>query len=103
MSEQTEYRREFRSYVIGLALAAALTGGAFAIVAWHLAPPTTALGMVFGLALLQIVAHFRYFLHIDLRKSAREDLHLILFSTIIILLMVGGTLVIMLNLRQRMM
>ena len=103
MSKQADYRRELRSYATGLAAALILTGAAFATVAWRLAPPGTALAIVFALGLIQIVAHFRFFLHIDLRKSARRDLQLILFSALIILLMVGGTLVILLNLRHRMM
>ncbi|WP_370526767.1 cytochrome o ubiquinol/quinol oxidase subunit IV, partial [Salipiger sp. PrR007] len=41
--------------------------------------------------LAQIAAHFRFFLHIDLWRSHRDDLMLILFTALIILLMVGGT------------
>ena len=104
MSEHIEtYRHDLRSYLIGLALALLLTGAAFAAVLWQVAPPHVLLGLVFGLGLLQVIAHFRFFLHIDLGKSARDDLQLILFSTLIILLMVGGTLVILMNLRTRMM
>jgi cytochrome o ubiquinol oxidase subunit IV len=103
MSTHPEYRREFRSYVIGLLLALALSCVAFAVVAWQLATPAVALGIVFVLALLQGIAHFKYFLHIDLGKSVREDLQLILFASLIMLLMAGGTLIIMLNLRHRMM
>jgi cytochrome o ubiquinol oxidase operon protein cyoD len=57
--------------------------------------------LVLGLA--QMLVHFRCFLHIDLKRSARADLQLILFSILIIGLMVGGTLVILFNLQQRMM
>ncbi|RYY09384.1 MAG: cytochrome-c oxidase, partial [Alphaproteobacteria bacterium] len=46
---------------------------------------------------------FRCFLHINLKRSSRHDLQLILFSTLIIALMVSGTLVILFNLRGRMM
>lgn len=67
------------------------------------ASPLTTLAIVFGLALVQMVVHFRFFLHVSLRKSAREDLQLILFSTLIVILMVSGTLVILFNLRERMM
>lgn len=98
-----EQRRERRSYIMGFVLALLTTCAAFAIVAWRLVAPTTALAVVFALGFLQIVGHFRFFLHIDLRKSARDDLQLILFSSLITLLMVGGTLVILLNLRHRMM
>jgi cytochrome o ubiquinol oxidase operon protein cyoD len=102
MKDPQGFRRELARYTIGLLLACVLTGAAFAMVAWHLAP-AHALAIVFGLGLVQILVHFRYFLHIDFHKSARADLQLILFSTLIIALMVGGTLVVLLNLRHRMM
>jgi cytochrome o ubiquinol oxidase operon protein cyoD len=92
-----------RSYVIGYVLALALTGIAFAAVRWPSFAATTTLAIVFGLALVQIVVHFRFFLHISLGKSSRDDLQLILFSTLIVALMVSGTVVILMNLRHRMM
>ncbi len=96
-------RRDLLTYGIGYVLALLLTSAAFAVVTWRWASGTTALGIVFGLALVQAVVHFRCFLHIDLKRSARDDLQLILFSTLIIALMVGGTLVVLFNLRMRMM
>ena len=39
----------------------------------------------------------------SLARSSRDDLQLILFSTLIVALMVGGTLVILFNLHGRMM
>ncbi len=103
MSGQEEFQSERRSYIAGLLLALALTSAAFALVAWRLASPTTALIIVFSLGLVQIIVHFRFFLHIDLRRSGRDDLQLILFASLITLLMVGGTIVILFNLRARMM
>ena len=91
------------TYVSGYGIAMMLTIAAFALVHWRWAPPPTALGIVFGLALAQIIVHFRCFLHVTLKGSARDDLQLILFSTMIVLLMVGGTLVVLFNLRLRMM
>jgi len=96
-------RRDLLTYGIGYVLALLLTCAAFSIVTWRWAAGATALGLVFGLALVQAVVHFRCFLHIDLKRSARDDLQLILFSTLIIALMVGGTLVVLFNLRMRMM
>jgi cytochrome o ubiquinol oxidase operon protein cyoD len=49
---------------------------------------------------LQIV-HFRFFLHISFREK-REDLQLILFSTLVLIIMVGGTVWIMGSLALRM-
>ena len=94
---------ELVTYAVGYGLALFLTGAAFAVVFWRLATPATALGIVFGLALVQMLVHFRCFLHVDLAKASRDDLQLILFSTMIVLLMVGGTLVVLFNLRMRMM
>lgn len=100
---RNERRSEVRGYAIGYSLALALTGAAFAAVRWPSATAGTTLAIVFALAIVQAVVHFRFFLHIDLRRSARDDLLLILFATLIVALMVGGTLVILFNLRLRMM
>ena len=94
---------ELATYVVGYGLAMALTIAAFALVHWHWTLPSTALWIVFALALVQIIVHFRCFLHVTLHGPARDDLQLILFSTLIVLMMVGGTLVLLLNLRMRMM
>jgi cytochrome o ubiquinol oxidase operon protein cyoD len=96
-------RDEIRSYAFGYVLALALTGAAFATVHWPHFVSTTTLAIVLGLAFVQMVVHFRFFLHISLGRSARDDLQLILFSTLIIILMVSGTLVVLFNLRARMM
>ena len=96
-------RDEIRTYAIGYGLALALTGAAFAAVHWQGFFSTTTLAIVLGLALVQMVVHFRFFLHISLRRSTRDDLQLILFSTLIVTMMVLGTLVILFNLRARMM
>lgn len=94
---------ELVTYVVGYLLALALTIAAFAPVSFHWAPPSTALEIVLALAFVQIIVHFRCFLHVTLHGPARDDLLLIVFSTLIILLMVGGTLVVLFNLRTRMM
>ena len=97
-------RRDTWSYAIGYVLALALTGVAFATVRWPSFAATTTLAIVFGLALVQVIVHFCFFLHISLAKSSRDDLQLVLFSTLIVALMVSGTIVIILmNLHQRMM
>jgi cytochrome o ubiquinol oxidase operon protein cyoD len=96
-------RHETMSYLVGYGLALLLTGAAFGLVYLHLLGARPAFYTVLGLGLAQMVVHFRCFLHVDLKRSARADLQLILFSSLIIALMVGGTLVILLNLRQRMM
>ena len=97
-----EYRREFRSYIYGAALAFVLTGVPFALVYWSLMPRFWLFIAIGVFALIQIVVHFRFFLHIDPPRQKVDDLHLILFSTLILTLMAGGTIWILANLAARM-
>jgi len=96
-------RNETLSLVLGYGLALLLTLVAFGLVVFHVLTGRQAFYTVLGLGLAQMLVHFRFFLHIDLKRSARADLQLILFSTLVIALMVGGTLVVLFNLHGRMM
>ena len=100
MSDRT---RELRTYAVGYVLSLALTAAAFAAVLWPSTGTRATFAIVLALGLVQMAVQFRCFLHISLRRSSRHDLQLILFSTVIIGLMVAGTLVILFNLRERMM
>lgn len=101
-SEAENPRQEYREYCIGGALALVLTLAAFGVVAAEWFAPLTRLILITVLAVLQVVAHFRYFLHIDLRRSHRDELQLILFTALILFLMAGGTIWILWNLHFRM-
>ncbi|RZF60680.1 cytochrome-c oxidase [Sphingomonas populi] len=79
-------KREIRTYLIGYALALMLTGAAFSAVRWPFLAGRATFAAVLGLALVQIIVQFRCFLHISFRRSARDDLQLILFSTLIVAL-----------------
>lgn len=94
---------DFLTYAIGYISAVALTGVAFALVHFRLASPAASLAIILALGFVQIIVHMRCFLHISLQRSARSDLMLILFSTLIIALMASGTLIVLFNLRTRMM
>ena len=59
-------RDELRSYATGYGLALVLTAAAFAAVHWQGFTAATTLGIVLGLGLVQMVVHFRFFLHISL-------------------------------------
>lgn len=102
MAENSDLKRERRSYVLGLGLAFILTAVPFGLVAWSDFSRLALLTVIGLFAAAQIIVHLRFFLHIDLSKSHRDDLQLILFTSVIILLMVGGTLWIMSDLAHRM-
>ncbi|MEG3167996.1 cytochrome C oxidase subunit IV family protein [Sphingomonas sp. LB3N6] len=99
MSDRT---RELRTYAVGYGLSLVLTVAAFAMVRWPSFDARAIFGTALALGLVQMAVQFRCFLHISLKRSSHHDLQLILFSTLIIALMVSGTLVVLFNLRGRM-
>lgn len=94
-------RRDCRSYVWGVGLALLLTLVPFALLRWGGIARFPLLLVIGAFALVQMIVHFRFFLHITFSQK-REDLQLILFSTLLLIIMVGGTLWIMGSLALRM-
>ncbi|MBC7469134.1 MAG: cytochrome C oxidase subunit IV family protein [Ramlibacter sp.] len=105
-ARKLEERNEFKAYVWGISLALVLTLVPFALVLF--APGYGAalkglplLSVIGACALLQFVVHFRFFLHIGFQRH-RADLQVILFSTLLLVIMVAGTVWIMTSLAVRM-
>lgn len=91
------------TYVVGYGLALLLTLLAFGLVYLRLLGGQQAFYTVLCFGLLQMLVHFRCFLHVDLKRNSRADLQLLLFSALIIAFMAGGTMVVLFNLHHRMM
>jgi len=89
-------------------------GNNYGIVGMVIAIVTTLMlpGLISGLSLtliiigiaatIQVLVHLRYFLHLDLTSTPRENLVAIVFTAILIVLMVGGSFWIMFDLHSRM-
>ncbi|MBL4766835.1 MAG: cytochrome o ubiquinol oxidase subunit IV [Rhodobacteraceae bacterium] len=88
--------------MIGFALSLALTGFAFWIMLGTTLSSGKTMTIIGVLAIVQLIVQMRFFLHIDRSKQKREDLDLILFSTLVLLIIVFGTVWIMGNLSTRM-
>jgi cytochrome o ubiquinol oxidase operon protein cyoD len=91
-----------RSYLTGLALALVLTAIPFALVYFKLLAGTAMLFAIATAAIIQIIVHLRYFLHLNLTDKPRESLLALCFAGILIFIMVGGSLWIMFDLHHRM-
>lgn len=98
-----DYRRDLHSYFWGIGLALVLTMVPFGLVYWKAMPQFDLYIAIGAFALVQMVVHFRFFLHIDPPRQKRDDLYLILFSSLILIVMISGTIWIMANLAMRMM
>ena len=94
---------ERRTYLIGLVLALILTAVPFGLVSLGWLPAGATLVAILVAGLAQVLVHLRYFLHLDLRRTPRENLLALCFAAVLILIMVGGSLWIMIDLRYRMM
>ena len=53
-------------------------------------------------AVLQILVHLRFFLHLNFTTTPKENLLAIAFTSVLLFLMVGGSLWIMIDLHSRM-
>lgn len=91
-----------RCYIIGFILAVVLTAIPFALVAFNPLPRFPTLVVIVIAAIAQVLIHLRYFLHLNLSTTPRENILAIAFATVLIAIMVGGSLWIMFDLHQRM-
>lgn len=91
-----------RSYLIGLVLALLLTAIPFYLVYFKVLAGTAMLLVIAATAIIQIVVHLKYFLHLNLTDTPRENLLALCFAAVLIFIMVGGSLWIMFDLHHRM-
>ena len=96
-------RGSFKSYAVGFLLSIVLTVIPFALVMSGALPHSAVLGGIIGAAILQILVHLHYFLHLDTSSAMRWNVMALVFALLIIILFVGGTLWIMYHLHYRMM
>ncbi len=99
---EKEYKQELHTYIVGYALALVLTLVPFGLVYWSAMAPSGLYLAIGGCAILQAIVHFRCFLRINPPRQNMDDLHLILFSSLLLFFMVGGTIWILANLASRM-
>jgi len=96
-------RGSLKSYTAGFIFSIVLTGIAFALVMSGAVSGRIALSGIAIAAVVQILVHLHYFLHLDTSSSMRWNVLALLFTLLIMFLFVGGTIWIMINLNYRMM
>ena len=92
-----------RNYLIGLVLAVVLSVIPFWLVATHALPPQRTLLIIGIAAVLQVLVHLRFFLHLNFTTTPKENILALVFTTLLIFIMVGGSFWIMFDLHTRMM
>jgi cytochrome o ubiquinol oxidase operon protein cyoD len=96
-------RGSLKSYLTGFVLSLILTAIPFALVMSGTLSSSAILAGIFGAGIVQILVHLHYFLHLDTSSAARWNVLAMIFTVLIMVLFVGGTIWIMNSLNYRMM
>ncbi|HWD32586.1 cytochrome o ubiquinol oxidase subunit IV [Pseudomonas caricapapayae] len=92
-----------KSYVIGFILSVILTAIPFGLVMFPSMPKDITIMVVVALAVIQVVVHLVYFLHMDRSAEQRSNVSTFLFTVMVIALLVGLSLWIMFSIHTSMM
>ena len=93
----------YRSYLIGFVLSVVLTAIPFAVVMTGALPNWAAIAVVVGFAVVQIVVQMIYFLHMSPKSEGGWNLLALLFTLIIVVIVLSGSLWVMHHLNSNMM
>ncbi len=96
-------RGSLKSYLTGFVLSLILTAIPFALVMSGTWSASATIAGICSAGLVQILVHLHYFLHLDTSSAARWNVLVMIFTLLIMILFVGGTLWIMSSLNYRMM
>jgi len=94
-------RGSFKSYATGFILSIILTVISFALVMSGTLSGAAVLYGIFAAAIVQILVHLHYFLHLDASSAMRWNVLAVLLTLLIMTLFVWGTLWIMGHLNYR--
>ncbi|MFJ4141459.1 cytochrome o ubiquinol oxidase subunit IV [Pseudomonas sp. NPDC089734] len=92
-----------KSYVIGFILSIILTAIPFALVMSPSLPKDMTIAIILAFAIIQILVHLHYFLHLDFSGTQRNNVMAFAFTTLVIVLLVGLSLWIIFSIHREMM
>ena len=95
ISSSGESHGSVGSYLTGFVLAVILTVAAFGLVMSHAMSPSATGGAIALLAVVQIVVHLIYFLHMNGSSEQRWNVMAFTFTVLSVLVLVAGTMFIM--------
>lgn len=99
-----ESHGSYRSYVTGFVLSVILTAIPFALVmSGGFENRLLTVGVVVGCAIIQVLVHMVYFLHMNSHAEEGWTLLSTLFTVVIVMIMIAGSLWVMYNLNTNMM
>jgi len=101
---QSAHEISLRGYITGFLLSVGLTAIPFWLVMGHvLTRPGVTAAVVLGFAAVQIVVHMVYFLHMNARTEGGWSLLALLFTLMLVVIALSGSLWVMYHLNDNMM
>ena len=102
--EDIGYHATTRDYVIGFILSVILTAIPFWLVMAKVLPPAAITTLVIlAFAMVQVVVHMVYFLHMNPRSEGGCNLFALIFTAVLLVIVLAGTLWVMHNMNTHMM
>lgn len=92
-----------KSYTIGFILSVILTAIPFALIMSGALPATIGVPICVAFAVVQIIVHLIYFLHMNLASSRSWNMIAFVFTLIVVAILVAGSLWVMYHLNVNMM
>ena len=93
----------FKSYMIGFVLSVILTAIPFALVMTGALPAQATALIVMGFAVVQIVVHMIYFLHMNTKVEGGWSMLALVFTLVLVVITLAGSLWVMYHLNHNMM
>jgi len=93
----------FKTYMIGFVLSVILTAIPFGLVMTGVLPTQATALIVMGLAVVQIVVHMIYFLHMNTKSEGGWTMLALIFTIIVVVIALSGSLWVMYHLNTNMM
>lgn len=97
------YHATVQGYVIGFVLSVVLTAIPFWLVMAKLLPPQATKFIILGFAAVQVVVHMVYFLHLNAKVEGGWSMLAFLFTLIVVLIMLSGSIWVMYHMNANMM
>ncbi len=91
-----------KNYLIGFILAVVFTIISFGIVVAGVPKPASTI-LLFAAAVLQMLVHLHYFLHLNRSSEQRWNVIALAFTALMVFIFIGGTIWVMFTLNSRMM
>ena len=92
-----------KNYIIGFVLAFLLTCVSFIFVITGIFSKQIAIAGIIVFAVVQMIVHLHFFLHLNTSSGVRWSLYTLLFAFLLVAFFIGGTIWVMFTLNQRMM